>query len=91
VRKVFDEIEHELMSSIKHSDELRKFLESAEKLTSSIDDDVIDFIEDENQKMNESVDESKFASLIVRHKFYEKFDHCIQKMVANATADIESI
>jgi hypothetical protein len=77
IRKMFDELEMEVMMSIKHSSGLQNFLSSAEKLTERLNDEVIDLIEDENQKMEEKVENNKFAYLVMRHKFYDKLDQGI--------------
>ena len=91
VRKVFDEVEHEVMASIKYSSQLKSFLSSSEALTAAINDDVLDFIEDESQKLNEQVDENQFAGMILRHKFYTRLDKAIQKMMSEVYAEIAKI
>ena len=66
LHEMFDELEMEVMNSIKHSAGLQTFLASAEELTAKINDDVIDFVESEHEKMEEKIGNSKFAYLVVR-------------------------
>jgi ribosomal protein S17E len=91
VRSKFDDIEMEVMNSIKHSQGLQTYLQSAESLTGCLNDDIIDFVEDENQNLEEKVHGDKYAYMVVRHKFYNELDRSITKMVADSDAEIARI
>ena len=72
-----DSVEIEVMDSIKQSATLQQFLESAERLQDEVSDNLVDFIEEENQLVTDKICQSKFGYLVMKHNYYaqvnEKF------------------
>ena len=60
------------MTSIKKSGVLQQFLESAEKLQEEVNDNLVDYIEDENALVSDKICQSKFGYLVMKHNYYRE-------------------
>ena len=64
----------EVMQGIKNSSMLQEFLESTEKLQEDVSDDIVDLIEEENTIVGDKILHSKFAYMVIKHKYYDKLN-----------------
>ena len=62
----------DVMQGIKNSDILQEFLESSERLQEDFSDDIIDLVEEENNIVGEKILHSKFAYMVIKHKYYDR-------------------
>ena len=62
----------EVMQGIKQSAMLQEFLESAEKISEDVSDDIVDMIEEENTIVGDKILHSKFAYMVIKHKYYDR-------------------
>ena len=60
------------MDSIKKSETLQAFLESSERLQEEVNDNLIEYVEDEHCQVSEKIQQSKFAYLVMKHNYYRK-------------------
>ena len=60
------------MNAIKKSDTLQVFLESAERLQDEVNDNLVDFIEEENALVSDKICQSKFGYLVMKHNYYRE-------------------
>lgn len=60
------------MKSIGKSENLNEFLEKAESLQNEVNDNLIDYIEEEHINVTEKIQQSKFAYLVMKHNYYRK-------------------
>ena len=72
LKSQLDSVEIEVMNSIKNSNNLQQFLESAEKLQDEVNDNLIDFIEEENSLVTQKICQSKFGYLVMKHNYYRE-------------------
>ena len=69
----------EVMKGIKNSIMLQEFLESAEKLQEDVSDDLIDMIEEENNIVGDKILQSKFAYMVIKHRYYDRVNEGFEK------------
>ena len=69
----------EVMKGIKNSIMLQEFLESAEKLQEDVSDDLIDMIEEENNIVSDKILQSKFAYMVIKHRYYDRVNEGFEK------------
>lgn len=60
------------MDSIKKSETLQAFLESSERLQEEVNDNLIEYVEEEHCQVSEKIQQSKFAYLVMKHNYYRK-------------------
>ena len=51
---------------------LQQFLESAEELQDEVNDNLVDFIEEENSLVTDKIQQSKFGYLVMKHNYYNE-------------------
>lgn len=74
MKTLLDEVEMEVMQSIKGSEALQKFLQSAENLAEEVNDELLEMIDGEHSLIENKVSTSKFAYLVIKHTHYNKLD-----------------
>ena len=79
------------MTGVKQSKTLQTFLERSEALQESINDDIIDMIEEENSLVTEKVCQSKFAYLVIKHRYYDKLNDEFERLNKETKNEISSI
>ena len=62
------------MKHIKKSSNLQAFLEKTDSLQESVNSDIVEMIEEENNLVSEKVSQSKFAYLVIKHRYYDKLN-----------------
>ena len=58
---------------------LQEFLECSERLQEDMSDDLVDLIEDENNTVGDKILHSKFAYMVIRHKYYDRVNQGFEK------------
>ena len=79
------------MHGVKHSKTLQAFLERSEALQESINDDIVDMIEEENNLVTEKVCQSKFAYLVIKHGYYDKLNREFERLNKETKLEIANI
>jgi hypothetical protein len=57
----------DVMQKIKESSSLQEYFKITEKLALEVSDDIIELIDEEKQKLDEKVEEGKYAYMILKH------------------------
>ena len=86
-----DNVETEVMSQIKNSDTLQKFLETSENLLEDVNEDMIGYIEQENQTISDKICQSRFAYLVIKHKHYQKLNQRFESLNDRTRDQIQEI
>ena len=76
------------MKLIKQSNNLKEFLEKSESLQDSVNDEIIEMIEEENNLVSEKVSQSKFAYLVIKHRYYDKLNAEFEALNRETMAEI---
>ena len=79
------------MHSVKGSKTLQAFLERSEALQESINDDIVDMIEEENSLVSDKVSQSKFAYLVIKHRYYDKLNEDFFRLNKETKLEITNI
>ena len=66
-------------------------MERSEALQESINDDIVDMIEEENGLVTDKVGQSKFAYLVIKHRYYDKLNDEFERLNKETKSEIESI
>ena len=91
LKQKLNDIEMDVMQSVKKSKVLHDFLDSSEALSEEINDDIIDMIEEENSLVNEKISQSKFAYLVIKHQYYGNLNSGFEQFNRQAKAEIKRI
>mmetsp|Transcript_37195 Transcript_37195/g.45427 ORF Transcript_37195/g.45427 Transcript_37195/m.45427 type:complete len:93 (+) Transcript_37195:446-724(+) len=76
------------MNSIKQSTSLQEFLDKAERLSDEVNDNLVDYIEEEHNTISEKLSQSKFAYLVIKSNYYSQVN---EKFTAFNEATLEDV
>ena len=72
LRKLVDEIEAEVMKKIKESDTLRALAQLISQVNEEYDESLFELIEEEKKVLDDKIEKSKFAFLVLKQGFYKQ-------------------
>lgn len=76
------------MNRIKDSDCLQSYLRVAEQLQQEIGPEMVDMIEEEKSVLDSKIGQSRFAYLLLKHKYYKSMDESFSKFNKNTEETI---
>lgn len=79
------------MNAIKKSDTLQQFLESAERLQDEVNDNLVDFIEEENSLVTDKICQSKFGYLVMKHNYYREVNEKFAVFNEMTKAEVQKV